>query len=160
MSDRLCSGPWGTYGRGVGGRKGIVGTVRRSLRDERQNHVALRRGETFKWRVARLFVFGHFDHSSNGIVRRITRLIRAQRCCELLPTATVTRDSTLAARVSGFLARPLVGGTFLMGGLAPFARNLSLLSAIHRRKPAIFLGHVVLLPSPGSVPRRTSTRSC
>src|SRR5688500_8306631 len=132
MPDRLCSGAAGHLWTRCGRTEGFVGTVRRSLRDERQNHVALRRGETFKWRVARLFVFGHFDHSSNGIVRRITRLIRAQRCCELLPTATVTRDSTLAARVSSFLARPLVGGTFLMGGLAPFARNLSLLSAIHR----------------------------
>ena len=59
----------------------------------------------------------------------------------LTTTPTMTGDAAFASGVSRLLARPLVRGAFLMGGLAPLACNLTLLGAVHRSKSAVFLGH-------------------
>ena len=61
----------------------------------------------------------------------------------LLPA--MARHPALAARLTRFLARPLVRGPFLMRGLAALAGNLALLASIHRCKSTILFGHHALL---------------
>jgi hypothetical protein len=58
-----------------------------------------------------------------------------------LAALTMTCQTTLAAGITRFFARPLVRGAFLMRCLATLAGNLALSHSIHRRKTTIFFCH-------------------
>lgn len=70
-----------------------------------------------------------------------------ERCrCRL--ATLVSSKATFATGCSGFLATPLMGATFLVRNPAPFAGNLTLLLAVHRREPSIFFAHSLPLGTP------------
>src|SRR5262245_62816260 len=67
--------------------------------------------------------------------------IRRPAAALLLLLPPVARHAALAAGLARLLRRPLVRGALLVRRLAAFARDLSLLVPIHRRKATILFSH-------------------
>src|SRR5438045_5597528 len=87
---------------------------------------------------------------ADHLLRVRARLVAAHLAALLLLLPSVARHAALAAGLARFLARPLVRGAFLVRRLAAFARDLSLLVPVHRRKAAIFFCHAFLLALRGA----------